>query len=154
MSRGPGPGSLTWKNMVAHHQQNHQPGATDWSWLCSWICQICFNFQDWLECMRWGSYSKEKSFYYLFLGFIACLNIPITHEWVESSYEILRTHPNRLRFSYNVQECIRNLLRIKHDFSNRGIRGQVLNSSIFLIPIPDRPTNCKNWLRIVWFSYY
>ena len=52
MSRGPGPGSLTWKNMVAHHQQNHQPGATDWSWLCSWICQICFNFQVWLECMR------------------------------------------------------------------------------------------------------
>ena len=33
----------------------------------------------------------------------------------------------------NVQECIRNLLRIKHDFSNRGIRGQVLNSSNFLI---------------------
>ena len=26
---GPGPGSLAWKNMVAHHQQNHQPGATD-----------------------------------------------------------------------------------------------------------------------------
>ena len=63
---------------------------------------------------------------------------------VESSYECLRTHPNRLRFSYNVQECIRNLLRIKHDFSNRRIRGQVLNSSNFLIPIPDRPTNCKN----------
>ena len=29
MSKGPGPGSLAWKNMVAHHQQNHQPGATD-----------------------------------------------------------------------------------------------------------------------------
>ena len=29
MLRGPGPGALTWKNMVAHHQQNHQPGATD-----------------------------------------------------------------------------------------------------------------------------
>ena len=62
----------------------------------------------------------------------------------ESSYECLRTHPNRLRFSYNVKECIRNLLRINHDFSNRGIRGQVLNRSNFLIPIPDRPTNCKN----------
>ena len=85
-------------------------------------------------------------FYYLFLGFMACLNIPITHELVESSYECLRTHPNRLRFNYmyNVQACIRNLLRIKHDFSNRGIRGQVWNSSNFLIPIPDRPTNCKN----------
>ena len=58
--------------------------------------------------------------------------------------ECLRTHSNRLRFSYNVQECIRNLLRIKHDFSNRGIRGQVLNKSNFLIPIPDRPTNFKN----------
>ena len=105
-------------------------------------------------CAWWGSYSKGKSFNYLFLGFIACLNIPITNEWVESSYECLRMHPNRLRFRYNVQECIRNLLRIKHDFSNRGIRGQVLNSSNFLIPIPDRPTNCKNWLRIVWFSCY
>ena len=52
MSRGPGPGSLTWKNMVAHHQQSHQPGATDWSCLCSWICQIRFNFRDWLECIR------------------------------------------------------------------------------------------------------
>ena len=82
-------------------------------------------------CAWRGSYSKAKSFYYLFLGFIACLNLPFTHEWVKSSYECLGTHPNRLRFSYNVQECIRNLLRIKHDFSNPGIRDQVLNSSIF-----------------------
>ena len=31
MSRGPGPDSLTWKNMVVRHQQNHQPGVTDLS---------------------------------------------------------------------------------------------------------------------------
>ena len=43
---------------------------------------------------------------------------------------------DRLRFSYNVQECIRNLLRIQHDFSNRGIRGQVLNSSYFWSQFP------------------
>ena len=35
----------------------------------------------------------------------------------------LRVATNRLRLSYNVQECIRNLLRIEHDFSNQGIRG-------------------------------
>ena len=29
-----------------------------------------------------------------------------------------------LRFSYDIQECLRNLVRITHDFSNRGIRGQ------------------------------
>ena len=32
--------------------------------------------------------------------------------------------PSRLRFSYDIQECLRNLVRITHDFSNRGIRGQ------------------------------
>ena len=32
--------------------------------------------------------------------------------------------PNWLRFSYDVQECLRNLLRITHGFSNRGIRGR------------------------------
>ena len=29
MSGGPGHDSLTWKNMVVRHQQNHQPGVTD-----------------------------------------------------------------------------------------------------------------------------
>ena len=28
------------------------------------------------------------------------------------------------RFSYDIQECLRNLVRIMHDFSNREIRGQ------------------------------
>ena len=93
-----------------------------------------------------GSYSKGKSFYHLFLGIIACLNFQITHEWVKSSYKCLRTYPNLLQFSYiyNVQECIKNLLRIKHDFSNRGIRGQVLNISNLLIRNPNRPTSHKN----------
>ena len=35
-----------------------------------------------------------------------------------------KTPPNQLQFSYNVQECLRNLVLITHDFSNRGIRGQ------------------------------
>ena len=35
-----------------------------------------------------------------------------------------KTPPNRLRFSYDIQECLRNLVRITHDFSNRGIRCQ------------------------------
>ena len=35
-----------------------------------------------------------------------------------------KTPPNRLRFSYDIQECLRNLVQITHDFSNRGIRGQ------------------------------
>ena len=35
-----------------------------------------------------------------------------------------KTPPNRLRFSYDNQECLRNLVRIKHDFSNWGIHGQ------------------------------
>ena len=30
----------------------------------------------------------------------------------------------QLRFSYDVQECLRNLVWITYDFSNRGIRGQ------------------------------
>ena len=29
MSRGPGPDSLTWENLVVRLQQNHQPGVTD-----------------------------------------------------------------------------------------------------------------------------
>ena len=29
MSKGPGPDSLTWKNMAVRHWQNHQLGATD-----------------------------------------------------------------------------------------------------------------------------
>ena len=35
-----------------------------------------------------------------------------------------KTPPNRLRFSNDIQECLRNSVRITHDFSNRGIRGQ------------------------------
>ena len=50
---------------------------------------------------REGVVTKGKSFYYLFLGFIACLNIPNS-----------------------------------------------LNSSNVLIPILDRPTNCKNCRRM------
>ena len=103
-------------------------------------------------CVWRGSYSKGKSFYYLFLGFIACLNPSITYEWVKSSCECLRTHRNRLRFSHNVPKCFRNLLRIKHDFSNQGICGQVLNILNLLIRISNRLTNCKNWPRTVWFS--
>ena len=64
------------KNMVVRHQQNHQPGVTDWSWLCSWIYQWTGSN----VCAWRGCYSKGKSVCYLFLGFIACLNLPITHE--------------------------------------------------------------------------
>ena len=35
-----------------------------------------------------------------------------------------KTPLNRLRFSNDIQECPKNLVRITHDFSNRGIRGQ------------------------------
>ena len=60
----------------------------------------------------------------------------------------LRVATNGIRIDYDSGTMSKNalgiLLRIKHDFSNRGIRGQVLNSSNFLIPISDRPTNCKN----------
>ena len=38
--------------------------------------------------------------------------------------EMFEMPQNRLRFSYDVQECIRNLVRIKHDFSNQEISGQ------------------------------
>ena len=99
--------------MVVWHWQIRQPGVTDWSWLCSRICQICFHFYDWLTCAWRGSYSQGKSFYYLFLGFIACLNHLIPHEWAKSSYECLRKPPNGLQFSSDVQECIRNLVQIK-----------------------------------------
>ena len=47
-----------------------------------------------------------------------------TNELAKSSYEWSKTPPNRLRFSYDVQECLRNFIRITHDFSNRGIHGQ------------------------------
>ena len=63
-----------------------------------------------------------------------------------------KTPPNRLRFSYDVQECLRNLVRITHDFSNRGIRGQSFEQFKTLSRIPDRPTNCKNSLRTVLIS--
>ena len=35
-----------------------------------------------------------------------------------------KTPPNQLRFSYDVQECLRNLVRITHNFLNWGICGQ------------------------------
>ena len=37
---------------------------------------------------------------------------------------VQNNRPDRLRFSYDIQECLRNLVRITHDYSNRGIRGQ------------------------------
>ena len=61
------------------------------------------------------------------IGFIAWLNLPIpTNELrvATNAQNNAKTPPNRLRFSYDIQECLRNLVRITHDFSNRGIRGQ------------------------------
>ena len=31
--------------------------------------------------------------------------------------------PIEIRFSYDIQECLKNLVRITHNFSNWGIRG-------------------------------
>ena len=39
-----------------------------------------------------------------------------------------KTPPNRLQFSYDVQECLRKLVQITHDFSNREFAAKVLNS--------------------------
>ena len=111
---------------------------------------ICF--QDLLTCVWRGSHFKRKAFNYLFLGFIACLQLPILHEWAKSSYECLSMPPNRLWFSYNVQECIRTCYKSNTNFRIGGFVAKNLNSSKLLSPIPNIPTNCKNWLWTVRFS--
>ena len=54
----------------------------------------------------------------------------------------------RIRIYYNSVTMSKNALGICFEsstiFSNRGIRGQVLNISNILIRNPNRPTNCKN----------
>ena len=47
---------------------------------------------------------------------------------------------DRLRFSYDVQECLRNFERITYDFRIGEFVAKFLNSSKLLNRIPDRPT--------------
>ena len=59
-----------------------------------------------------------------------------------------KTPPSRLRFSYNVKECLRNLVRITHNFSNRGIRGQSFEqNSRLTYELQELTTDCANQLR-------
>ena len=44
---------------------------------------------------------------------------------VKSIYKRLRMPPNRLQFSYNVQECIRVLLQMNYDFLELRVCGQI-----------------------------
>ena len=93
----------------------------------------------------------------LSLSWFYCLALPIPHEGAKSSKERPKTHLNQLRFSYDVQECLRNLVRITHDFSNQRIRGQ--SWAEFPIDLRIARTDyglCEsvkiftNW---VWFSH-
>ena len=52
------------------------------------------------------SYSKGKPYYYLLLGFIACLKFPIPHEWAKSRYECLKC----LRIDYDSVTMSKNAL--------------------------------------------
>ena len=63
-----------------------------------------------------------------------------------------KTPPNRLRFSYDIQECLRNWYESRTIFRIGEFVAKVLNSSKLLSRIPDRPTNCKNSLRTVRIS--
>ena len=63
----------------------------------------------------------------------------------------IRTPPNRLRFSYNVQECVRNLLQIKHDFSNLGICGQSFVRGSFGKFLARHPQCVDKMLSIIHF---
>ena len=47
-----------------------------------------------LTCSRRGNKPYGNSFCYLFLGFIAWLNLPIPHEWAKSSYECTKQCKN------------------------------------------------------------
>ena len=101
--------------------------------------------RDWVINLR-------EYLYYLFLGFIAWLNLPIPHKWAKSSYE----HPKRLRIDYDSVTMSKNALGIWYEsrtiFRIGEFVAKVLNSSKLLSRIPDRPTNCKNWLRTVRIS--
>ena len=68
--------------------------------------------------------------------------------------------PNRLRFSYDVQEYLRNLVRITHDFSNRGIRSQSFEqfktfepNSRWTYELQELATDCANQLRFSRTEY-
>ena len=73
--------------MAARHLQNRQPGATDWSWLCSRICKICFNFWDCSHARDGIINLRENPSTISSLVLFAWLNLPIPHEWAKSSYE-------------------------------------------------------------------
>ena len=71
--------------------------------------------------------------------------------------------PNQLWFSYKVQECIKNLLWIEHDFSNRGTRGQRFEQFKTFEPIRIARTDYglynsvkifTNWVRFSHKSKY
>ena len=86
--------------------------------------------------------------------FIAWLNLPIPREWAKSSDYCPKTPPNWLRFSYDVQECLRNLVQITHDFSNQGICGQSFEQFKTFEPnsrktyeLQELTTDCANQLR-------
>ena len=101
---------------------------------------------------EWNRGIRENPSTISSLDFIACLNLPIPNGWAKRSYECISTPPNRLRFSCNVQECIRNVLWSSTIFQIGEFVAKVLNSSKLLSRIPDRHTIGKNWLRTVQFS--
>ena len=97
-------------------------------------------------------FQVRESFYFLFLGFIAWLNLRIPHEWAKSSYEC----PKTPRVDYDSVTMSKNALGIWYEsrtiFRIGEFVAKVLNSSKLLGRIPDRPTNCKNSLRTVRIS--
>ena len=62
----------------------------------------------------------------------------------------------RHRINYDSFTMSKNVLGIWYEsrtiFRNEEFVAKVLNSSKLLSRIPDRPTNCKNWLRTVRIS--
>ena len=66
----------------------------------------------------------------------------------------------RLRIDYDVQECLRNLVRNMHNFSNQGIRGQSFEQFKTFEPnyrqtyeLQELTTDCVNQLRTSRFSH-
>ena len=91
-----------------------------------------------------GKLSYGKSFYYLFLGFIAWLNLPIPTNELRAA----TIAQKRLQIVYDSVTMSKNALGIWYEsriiFRIGEFVAKVLNSSKLLRRIPDRPTNCKN----------
>ena len=95
-----------WLEKVASSPLTTSPtrSYTDWSWLCSWICHICYHILDWLTC-TWRVVTLRR----LFLSCLSRilpneLRVPTNSESITIQLRSLRRHwdfvTNQLSYAF------------------------------------------------------